>query len=349
MVIITLLGDNCLSPSPLEGVVLPLLTNVAVAKEDERMSKNKQSRKYLLTINNPKEHGLTHVEIKKRLLLSNPRYFCMTDEIGENGTYHTHVFSYFHSPIRWSTIKKRFPEAHIDISYGSVKENVEYLKKCGKWADTNKAETNLPDTFEEYGEIPAERNEDYPEMLEIIDDIEAGKSTSEIVKSHPNLALRTAKINELRETLRTDTYSEKKRKLDVIYVYSAVDVELIDYVYNRHSAKDICRMTNYGKNGVTNFDCYRGQKIIVFDSFNSSIPIEAMNVYLSDYPCELPARYTNRAAAYETVYILSFIPLERQYRAMSENDVMLKHFRSKVKKIIEFTENGEVKERDPHG
>ena len=131
------------------------------------MSKNKQSRKYLLTINNPKEHGLTHVEIKKRLLLSNPRYFCMTDEIGENGTYHTHVFSYFHSPIRWSTIKKRFPEAHIDISYGSVKENVEYLKKCGKWADTNKAETNLPDTFEEYGEIPAERNEDYPEMLEL--------------------------------------------------------------------------------------------------------------------------------------------------------------------------------------
>lgn len=74
-----------------------------------------------------------------------------------------------------------------------------------------------------------------------------------------------------------------------------------------------------------------------------------MNVYLSDYPCELPARYTNRAAAYETVYILSFIPLERQYSAMSENDVMLKHFRSKVKKIIEFTENGEVKERDPHG
>ena len=57
------------------------------------MSKVKQSRKYLITINNPQKHDLGHDEIKKRLLLSNPIYFCLTDEIGENGTYHTHVCS----------------------------------------------------------------------------------------------------------------------------------------------------------------------------------------------------------------------------------------------------------------
>lgn len=312
------------------------------------MSKVKQSRKYLITINNPQKHDLGHDEIKKRLLLSNPIYFCLTDEIGENGTYHTHVFVFFRSPIRWSTIKKRFPEAHLDISYGSVRENVDYLTKNGKWAETKKAETRLPDTFEDYGEIPPERNEQYPEMIGIINDLEAGKTTTDIIKKHPNLALRTGKINELRETLRSDTYSGIKRQVEVIYLYSANNVELIDYVYNRHPAKDICRMTNYGKNGVTNFDCYRGQKIIVFDSFRSSIPIESMIVYLSEYPCELPARFFNRTAAFETVYILSDIELERQYSSLPANNSVLMRFRSKVKKIIEFTADGEVKERDSH-
>ncbi len=310
----------------------------------------KQSRKYLLTINNPDNHNLNHDVIKKLLSKSNPIYYCIVDEIGNNGTYHTHVFVYFHSPIRWTSIKRRFPQAHIDVAYGSVKENVAYLSKSGKWENSKKSETNLPDTFEEYGEIPKEKEELHPEMLEIIEDIEAGKTTTEIIKEHPHLALRTSKINELRETLRTDTFSEIKRNITVIYVFSGLDFDLIEYVYKNHPAKDICRITNYGKNGVINFDNYRGQKIIVFDDFRSSIPIESMNVYLSGYPCELPARYSNRAAAFETVYILSYLPLNNQYSSVKgNNDLLLHRFINKIDKVVELTKDGEIIERDLSG
>ena len=49
-----------------------------------------QSRRWSLTINNPKDCGLDHDTIIERLHLFHPRYFCLAAEIGESGTYHTH-------------------------------------------------------------------------------------------------------------------------------------------------------------------------------------------------------------------------------------------------------------------
>jgi len=45
-----------------------------------------QSRKWLLTINNPLDHGMTHDEIIDRAQKFNPDYFCMADEIGNRVT-----------------------------------------------------------------------------------------------------------------------------------------------------------------------------------------------------------------------------------------------------------------------
>lgn len=116
--------------------------------------KDTQSNKYLLTINNPKEKGLTHGEIKK-ILVNNFKtleYCAMADEMGK--TYHTHIFAYFNSRVRFSTVKKNFPEAHIDVVKGMVSDNINYIRKTGKWKDSEKAETSIPDTFEEYGKRP---------------------------------------------------------------------------------------------------------------------------------------------------------------------------------------------------
>ena len=113
--------------------------------------KDTQSNKHLLTINNPKEKGFTHEEIKK-ILVTNFRtleYAAMADEQGS--CYHTHIFMYFNSRVRFSTVKKHFPEAHIDVAKGTISDNVNYIRKSGKWKDTEKSETSIPDTFEEYG------------------------------------------------------------------------------------------------------------------------------------------------------------------------------------------------------
>ena len=311
------------------------------------MTNNIQSRKYLLTINNPNEHGFTHEHIRRLLLQSNPHYFCMVDEIGESGTYHTHIFIYSRSPIRWTTLKKRFDTAHIDVARGTVRQNVEYLKKEGRWTGSDKQETNLPDTFEEYGEMPTERQESTPEFAELIEAIDEGKTTAEIVREHPRHALKTARINELRETLLSAKYSGIKRELTVIYLFTQTDADLIGYIYSRHDPNDICRVTDYGRNGRTNFDNYHGQSVLVFDNFYSGVAIEFLNACLSGYPCELTARYSNRPAAYIIVYFVSTIPLEKQYAFLScEKDIMLRRFRNAFCRVVEFRDDGEVVETD---
>ena len=53
---------------------------------------NTQSRKWMITINNPQTCGLDHNRILELLQLFRPDYFCLADEI--TGTYHTHIFLY---------------------------------------------------------------------------------------------------------------------------------------------------------------------------------------------------------------------------------------------------------------
>ena len=93
------------------------------------------------TINSPKEKGLDHDEIKRLLFeMKSIQYFCMSDEIGlETQTPHTHVFVLSKSPIRFSTLKRRFGEAHIEEARGSAADNKAYIEKSGKWTEDAKA------------------------------------------------------------------------------------------------------------------------------------------------------------------------------------------------------------------
>ena len=76
-----------------------MVAHVAVAikfdKEVTIMATNTQSRKWMLTINNPQACELDHERIREILSLFSPDYFCMADEIATTGTYHTHIFLYF--------------------------------------------------------------------------------------------------------------------------------------------------------------------------------------------------------------------------------------------------------------
>ena len=162
-------------------------------------STNLQSRKWLLTVNNPLDYGLNHAEIKNILHLFNPDYFCLVDEIATTGTRHTHIFIYSKSPIRFSTLKNRFPVAHIDKANGSVTENRDYLRKEGKWQGSDKEQTNLIDTFEEVGDVPKPVDENSPDMSALIEEIENGLDTYEIIKLHPKYAFRIKEIDTLRQ------------------------------------------------------------------------------------------------------------------------------------------------------
>ena len=86
---------------------------------------NVQSRKWIVTINNPLEHGFSHDEIINRLssIRGKSIYWCFCDEEGDEcETLHTHIFLYRSSPFTAAQIDNLFPKCHRDKGYGTAQE-----------------------------------------------------------------------------------------------------------------------------------------------------------------------------------------------------------------------------------
>jgi hypothetical protein len=169
--------------------------------------KDSQSRKWQLTINNPVEKGYTHDEIKDELKkFSNMLYWCISDEVGENGTYHTHVYFALSSATRFSTVKSRFDGAHFEMAKGTSQQNRDYVFKEGKWEKDKKHETNLFNTHEEFGECPVERQGQRNDLHDLYDMIKSGMSNYDIIEQCPDYMLMLDKIERSRQIINEEKY-----------------------------------------------------------------------------------------------------------------------------------------------
>lgn len=121
--------------------------------------KDTQSRKWQITLNFKTQKQIDHAAIKKQLSEIKPiQYYCMADEIGlKEKNPHTHIFIACSSPVRFSTIKRHFHEAHIEQARGSCEENKSYVEKSGKWENDPKGDTSIKGTFVTWGEMFVER------------------------------------------------------------------------------------------------------------------------------------------------------------------------------------------------
>lgn len=274
------------------------------------MPRTSASRKYQLTINNPADHGLDHEAIKETLAaLTGCIYWCMCDEVGEQGTPHTHLYVAFQNAKEFQTIHRRFYGAHIEAARGTHQENRDYIRKEGKYQDTEKADTNLPDTFEESGQLPAESDRRMKQSEAILAMIEAGASNAEILRAYPSAMNHLPRIEQARQTLLEEKYRDAFRGLQVTYIWGKTGVGKTRGIMERYGYRNVYRVTNY-KNP---FDGYKGEPVILFDEFRSSLPLEDMLKYMEGYPLNLPARFSDRAACFEAVYVVSNIPMEKQY------------------------------------
>ena len=110
-------------------------------------------------------------------------------------------------------------------------------------------------------------------------------------------------------------------------------------IYQKHRASDICRITAYRRNTGINFDSYHGQSVLVFEEFASQIQIEDMLNYLDIYPLMLPARFNDKVACYDTVYITSNISLSEQYSEVQHyKPETWKAFIRRINFLVEYTD-----------
>ena len=299
------------------------------------MANDTQSRKWQLTINNPTEKGFTHERIRAELgCLKSVIYWCMADEIGENGTYHTHVYIQGKGAMRFSTIKKRFDSAHIEMAKGTALQNREYVAKSGKWEKDKKHETCVDGTFEEWGEMPVERQGARNDLADLHAMVKEGLSDYDILEQMPEAMLQLDKIQLTRQVIVQEKYKNSWRDLTCAYIYGDTGTGKTRSVMEKYGYENVFRVTDY----FHPFDNYRGQDVIIFEEFRSGFRIADMLNYLDGYPLELPCRYVNKYACYTKVYIISNIPLSEQYRNQPQES--FNAFLRRINYVLHYTLQG---------
>lgn len=304
-------------------------------KEGGFISKNPQSRKWQITINNPLDKDLSHEKIKEELhKIKSCIYYCLGDEIGASKkTHHTHIYIACSSSVRFGTIKNRFPQAHIELARGTSEQNRDYIFKIGKY-EKDKSITRLPDTQEEYGEMPIERQGARNDITDLYDMIKEGMSDYEIFEENPNYILQIDTLEKVRQTFRQNQYKNTARELTVTYIWGKTGTGKTHSVMDKYGFENVFRLTNYLHGG---FDTYKGQDVIVFEEFNSNFKIQDMLNYLDGYPLELPCRYANKVACFTKVYIISNIDLLQQYTSIQfEAPETWKAFLRRINKVVEY-------------
>lgn len=299
-----------------------------------------QSRRWQLTLNRPLDKQLDHDAIRAKLSqLKSAVYWCMADEMGlETQTPHTHIYIQLRSPARFSRIKKLFPDAHIEQARGSAAENKAYVQKSGKWADDPKADTSVPDTFEEWGALPDEPGQGFrSDIAELYNMIVDGMSNSEIMAANPELAAHISRMDKIRQDILEDRFRDSFRHLTVTYIFGPTETGKTRGVMEEHGYGNVYRCTDYKHP----FDRYASEPVLCFDEFRSSLMIGDMLNYLDGYPISLPARYANRVACYGAVYIISNIDLKQQYPVVQlDEPATWKAFLRRIHKVIEYKADG---------
>lgn len=298
-------------------------------------TRDTQSRKWLLTINNPLDKGYSHDKLKDILLsIKGVEYWCLCDEIGgKTHTYHTHVFLFRSAPIRFSRLCKLFPGADVRMCKGTAKENRDYIRKEGKHSNTDKVETNLKDTFEEYGEVPEERQGQRNDLNVLYDMIKDGMTDYEILEEAPVYMTKLDTIDRVRETLRYKEFSNKIRDIHVEYWYGKSGTGKTSGVLNTYGMDAVYIVDDFRHP----WDGYKGQDIVLFDEFDSEhYDFSQMLRWLDIYPVSLPCRYNNKMACYTKVFLTSNRRFEDQYSYIRRNEQDL--FNAITRRIHVFRE-----------
>lgn len=305
-------------------------------KENE----NPQRNSFQLTINNPlpdysheKIKGILHTQFKTL------KFYCMADEVGEQGTEHMHIYIIFSSRVRWNTVKKHFPTAHIEIAHATATKNVEYIKKIGKWEETEKSSTRVEGTYEEWGTIPTQKGT-IPAMEELFEMIQAGFSNSQILAHNNDYIMNVDKLDRVRTMLLMDENKNNRRTdIKVIYVSGATGTGKTRMVLDKHGDSQVYRVTDYQHP----FDGYECQNVMVFEEFRSGFRISDVLNYMDIYPIQLPARYSNKFACYHYLYFISNLTLEEQYQDVQrESKESWNSFLRRIHEVQVFQQDGKI-------
>ncbi len=288
------------------------------------MENNTQARRWVLTINNPKE---SDEDMEKYIRnLEHIKYAMFQREKGEEKeTIHFQIFLIFSISKRFATVKNYFPTAHIEKAKGT---NVQCRDYCSK------TETRVSGPCE-IGDFAEERTRtDIKDFYELID---SGATDIQLREYFPSLYLKEFnKIDKLRTMKKSELYKKQERDVETIYIYGPSGSGKTSYV------RDLIRQENYFY--VDTFDNsaftgYAGEDILVIDEFkgNGQFNIQFMNRLLDFSPVKLRGLNYIGQACFTKVYIISNFHYKELYKQEQEENIsQYNGFVRRLSKVIKI-------------
>ena len=258
-------------------------------------------------------------------------------EKGESGTPHIQGGITFTIGKRFKTIQSYFPTAMIDRARGT---NTDIKIYC------TKLEGRVMDPVEIGKFVEMRDRTDYDGFFARLDE---GATNAELKSEYLNLFVQfgVEKVERFRQDIFKDKYGNEYRDIKVTYIYGGTRLGKTTYVLNKYPLRDICRVNNYK---VGTFEGYINQKVLVLDEFTGKLDITFVNNLLDRLPLDLPARFTNRIACFNEVYLISNLPLSELYKdEQKETPEVYRAFTERIHDIIKFTGKGKWQYEQQNG
>lgn len=220
----------------------------------------------------------------------------------ETGYEHWQVYIENRTPVRFDTLKSKFPKGHFESRAGSKWQAYQYVTK----ADTFLGVRIGSEEF-----VIPEPDGGRSMSVETIRKkmISEGVTFRDLILKEPLAAHHVNYARELEAQLRAETCGNSLREVEVEYVFGDAGAGKTKSVYERFAFRDVYSVGSYRNP----FDAYNFEPVLVLDEFRGQIEFEFLLKLLDRYPLQLPARYADRWAAFERVILLSNLPIEECY------------------------------------
>ena len=221
-------------------------------------------------------------------------YIGQLEEGSEDGYRHWQlIIDGGQSPIRFSTLKRRLPTAHLEPRSGPIQQAINYVtKKETRIIDEPRLEHGTIRHCDESG-----RRNDVEVVREAV--LEKGLSADEVFLQVPESNRMTAMVEKL-VAARDRARHTKPRQLEVIWLYGPPGTGKTSLAVEM-GGKSYYRVTDYQHP----FDSYSGEEVLVLDEFDGEMRLSTLLNVLDIWPTMLPARYADRVAAYNQVVLVS--------------------------------------------
>lgn len=267
------------------------------------------NRQWLFTENNPT--GLidwNYVDKSNHI-----RYAVYQMEVGEEGTPHLQGYVEFKRTVRLSYCKKLLARAHWEPRRGSRDEARAYCMKD---------ETRVDGPYE-YGTWNAEGQGNRTDMVQLKDDIVAGKPLQYILENHPGSAIRYR--NNIRAFL-AEQVKPRSWKTEVHILYGPTGTGKTRYVMDTYPDVFI------KQNDTKWWDGYDKHETVLLDEFYGWIPFHWLLRLLDRGPVKVEVKNGQVEFVPKRIFITSNARPDHWYK----NDKLAEHWPSFVRRITSW-------------